>query len=155
MNDESKEGWKISLYYIYISDDKFSHQTLAVTNADHAGPPERCWGRNEGGGKVFHHKRKTKKTVKLYLVSEENIQYTDRIKVYYREGQTVGLQSRGAANAGRCPLLLPHLAPIAHPKHVVCVEVILFLFPDAIFHLTPNYEDLVKRLWPGEYPVFI
>ena len=29
-------------------------------------------------------------------------------------------------------------------KHLACVDVALFLVPDVIFHLIPNYTDLVK-----------
>ena len=31
---------------------------------------------------------------------------------------------------------------IRHEKHLACVEVTLLLFPDVIFHLTPNYRPL-------------
>ena len=38
-------------------------------------------------------------------------------------------------------------------KHLACVDVILSLFPDVIFHLTPNYPDLVKSAeYPRQYP---
>ena len=35
-------------------------------------------------------------------------------------------------------------------KHLACVDITLFLFPDVIFCLTPNYPDLVESEYgPG------
>ena len=34
-------------------------------------------------------------------------------------------------------------------ENFACVEVTLLLFPDVIFHLTPNYPDLAKSEYGG------